>query len=786
MATGAKWSAAVATAFVITSADAALTTPFICASAEFQALPPLAFGGSPMTVRSLVKGDQVCLEFALTFDVVDAAGWFAVGLARAADSMVSSPPASVMLFQAAQGSLASYVVGGKAPSAVVKDVDQSGYVVGSMSLTAKSFSYQRTLAAATTSDVAIDVTKDATFIWAYGDSWPMTSGHRPGTRGSVTHRFAPEPQSPTPSGTTAALPATTTASPVPERPNATSDSPLDAGGRHNQRDTFLRAREPFCDGERNCPAIIGGAAFAFLLVCGLLATRVLAATFVGQALLRHAVASPPVASTTNRVVALPWTAARQMLADLYVGEVVVVATFVGAVVALAVLSADAHASTQATTGRVALLVLMFLLLPVAKVPLWAIFFGSSFERLVKFHRWLGVTMTVAVVVHLVEATQVVRVVATEQHGKVVPLFGFVAFLSFAAMALLANAYVRRVAFEVFYFSHRVLSVVGLVFAILHAPKIIGVALAVPLGFYVVGVGSQWLLSTSLRFPANVSAIRIQGKVAAASLVLRPSDRAAALAARIHPGAFFWVRLPSVSRTEWHPFSAVVTPDGKSVGFCVKAMDGKSFTRKLALEALQKRVLPVSLCGPFGRMALEIDSYDAVVVVAGGVGITPLLSLINQRRTGRADRKQAQDWFVVWSVRSSDHLLMVDRFMPALAPLRTPKADPSGSIQDPNEPLPAVGSCTADTAAAAVEAAPSVSWSFHVSSMKQDGSVTRQSGERLVFKAGRPLLQQTIRTERFKAGARVAVLASGPPTMAAEAQALARTCRFDFHKEVFNW
>lgn len=36
------------------------------------------------------------------------------------------------------------------------------------------------------------------------------------------------------------------------------------------------------------------------------------------------------------------------------------------------------------------------------------------------------------------------------------------------------------------------------------------------------------------------------------------------------------------------------------------------------------------------------------------------------------------------------------------------------------------------------------------------------------------------------GRRVAVVACDPPTLCVEAQAQARQCSFDFHKEVFSW
>lgn len=832
------------------AAPEALVDAHICTSAEFWALTPEPFGASPLTIKSLIKGDQVCMEFALSPAVAYDAEWVAVGLSRAG-KMVSSPITNVMVFQTTMGSLEAYELGGYATTAVVRASDQSGFVISAVSISARSFQYQRTLRAATATGVSIDLKKDMNFIWAYGASWPVT-GHRPGTNGAVKYRFKPEvtssapvplpvveiAASPTtkPPGT-AAPPATEepqradeapdtatqppatalaptdtgiigtvvttnetfTVQPTTSKPNATGDAALSSD--ENQGPIF-RITGPFCGDGSNCPAVVGGVAFLFVSLCGLLTTWVLYGTSVGRLLLHHTLVGPSVKSTiTTRFRSKPWMMLMQTLADLKVGEALMLLTFLGAVASLVVLNLNAQESAQVITGQVALLTLMFLLLPVSRIPLWSIFFGSSFERIIKFHRWLGVAMTVAVVVHLVQVLQVTSVLQSEKSGEVVPLYGFIACVSFLSMALLANEYIRRKAYELFYISHRVMAPVGLVFAILHSPTMIGVALAIPLVLYVLGLLVQWTLSATSTFQANISSVN---RHQTATLMLRQTKQTEKLALRIGTGSFFWVKLPSVSRTQWHPFSAIVTSNGKSVGFCVKAMGEGTFTRKLVDEALKKHVVPVSLCGPFGNLSLDVDRYDVILIVAGGVGITPMVSLINQRRlrgsmeSGKKSKRQTQqEWLVVWSVQSSDHLLMIDDFMPSQQQVEssasTDTSSSNSNIQDPEHPSIEAGEITVVTAdSATLEArpeAPQVSWTFHVSTAKDDGYVIRQTGEKLVYKAGRPPLNQVISNSegsRLQAGGRVAVLACGPPSMVAEAQALARTCHFDFHKEVFSW
>ncbi|RLN14027.1 hypothetical protein BBJ28_00013637 [Nothophytophthora sp. Chile5] len=725
-------------------ATAAVTSSDICSSAAFQALTGTRLGDGPVFMRALVQGDELCLEFQLSASVASEATWFGVGPSRGSN-MVSTPEANVMLFQKADGAPVSYLLGGYVNSDISAESDQSTFVLGAASASSMSFSYQRTLAAATDAEVAIDGTSTGDFIWAYGTSWPISS-HKSGTNGAATFNFA-----------AAASGSNSTA--------GDAGASTTIGSSSSSTD--------FCT-DKNCPAIVGGIAFATMALCGLTLTAALKTSPVGKLLLHRTLTKPPVSSTTNAAVAKPHTMVLQNLADLHLGELLVVLIFVGAIVALVALTTDED--NYITSGQVTLLILMFLILPVARLPVWSALFGSSFERIVKFHRWLGIAMTVAVIVHVVQASKVVELTLNEKYGEVTPLFGFVAFVCFMLMFLLSLEFVRRLFFELFYFTHRVLSIVGFVFSILHSPKLIGLALCVPLALYALGLLYRWSSAFTGSYKATVATHLSSGSTA---LVLEPTPATGKMAMRLNPGSYFLVRLPAISHTQWHPFSAIVTPDGKSLGFCVKAMGRGSFTRSLLEKAKTQHELTANLCGPFGKLSLNVEHYDAVVLVAGGVGMTPMISLINQSRlfppqvSGSDKAAKTSDWYVVWSVREPEDILMLDEFLPSQAQLDY-AARASNSLQDPN------------TAMLSTAPRPfKMNWMFHASNAQSDGLVTRANGEVLSYRGCQPTLDEVINTSRF-AGRSVTVVACGPPTMTVEAQALARSCNFDFHKEVFNW
>ncbi|GAB9471197.1 hypothetical protein Gpo141_00008419, partial [Globisporangium polare] len=233
---------------------AAVSSSDICSSAEFQALTGTTLGSGPVTIKTLVVGDQVCLEFALSSSVASSAGWFAVGLSTS-NSMVSSPKKTAMLFQKSVGQPESYVLAGESRSQVTKESDQTAFVVGSVSTSAMSFSYQRTLAAASTTEVAITSGAKNSFIWAYGSSWPISS-HRSGTMGSASYTFSSTSTSTTSSTTS----TTSTAAPTTTSSPSTGSSTTGTNGGSS-------TSTPFCD-DKNCTAIVGGIAFLVMVVAG--------------------------------------------------------------------------------------------------------------------------------------------------------------------------------------------------------------------------------------------------------------------------------------------------------------------------------------------------------------------------------------------------------------------------------------------------------------------------------------------------------------------------------------
>ncbi len=215
-------------------------------------------------------------------------------------------------------------------------------------------------------------------------------------------------------------------------------------------------------------------------------------------------------------------------------------------------------------------------------------------------------------------------------------------------------------------------------------------------------------------------------------------------------AFFYVNIPAISDLEWHPFSAIRTLDGHSIGFCIKALKSGSFVDQVVQHAKVQHhgLIKIRLEGPYGQPSVNIYDYDVAVLVCGGIGVTPMANIINQVRLKEQSSSSTSTTVKIhlhWGVKDPSDLLVADKFM---------------------YPLPAF-----------------VSPHFYVSNAKKDSGVSSLSGETISYRQGRMVAEEIINPERYL-DARVCVMVCGPDSLAWAVQCEAQICNFDFHKEVF--
>lgn len=283
-----------------------------------------------------------------------------------------------------------------------------------------------------------------------------------------------------------------------------------------------------------------------------------------------------------------------------------------------------------------------LALPTALLPVTRVFgavqaAGSSWERAVSLHTVCGVVVGVLIVAHAsVMCSKFGRYVLTPGSGPINPLAGVIAAAAFSAVVV--TAALRRRNYCAFRSAHWLVFVV-LVASVVHCRSIAWFLLP-PLAVYAVdaalrhGTGQRSAAIVSCRTLGAVAEIVVHCK-------LSPS-----------PGQFVLLAVPEVSRVA-HPISIAAFDEHRSeVTLLVRRVGPWSSALHNRCEARTLGALQLSR--PYGSLQLPIATSiraDVVVVVAGGIGVTPLLSILYHF----ARCANAPPVHLLWSVRDEGTL-----------------------------------------------------------------------------------------------------------------------------------
>ena len=93
-----------------------------------------------------------------------------------------------------------------------------------------------------------------------------------------------------------------------------------------------------------------------------------------------------------------------------------------------------------------------------------------------------------------------------------------------------------------------------------------------------------------------------------------------------------MRVGRISDLEWHPFTLSGAPSDRRITFDIKAMGAEGTfaarLRRLAEDRVALESLDVAVEGPYGCAPLYTQ-YDAVLLVAGGIGVTPCHAIFRE-------------------------------------------------------------------------------------------------------------------------------------------------------------
>ncbi|KAK9863542.1 hypothetical protein WJX84_001756 [Apatococcus fuscideae] len=312
-------------------------------------------------------------------------------------------------------------------------------------------------------------------------------------------------------------------------------------------------------------------------------------------------------------------------------------------------------------------VLWILFLPVAHTSFLTIWTGMPFSTLIRYHRWLGHLLMWQITLHGV--LQYVcwismgtwREYFTAWDGVAILtkndiyLAGSIAWIGALPLWFTSANWCRRRFFSVFHRFHVLGFFIFIVFANMHWP---GMWQPMMAGLFVYAVDLVYRIGQASQVSA-ITAAKVSEDGSVLTWQLAADEKLGHC-----PLQHIYLNVPSISSWTWHPFTIGSGSTPGSITIYTKRFG--SWTTELMQRILRREQLAVRYAGPFGGSSSAWDWSDVVVLLAGGIAISPIMGILRDLVT-RAEQKTGRipvRVHLLWSARTQSEFAILHRSIAA--------------------------------------------------------------------------------------------------------------------------
>ncbi|CAM8926775.1 unnamed protein product [Rhodiola kirilowii] len=290
-------------------------------------------------------------------------------------------------------------------------------------------------------------------------------------------------------------------------------------------------------------------------------------------------------------------------------------------------------------GSLAEACLVLMLLPILRGMALFRVVGVQFEASIRYHIWLGTAMLFFSTAHGLSTLFLwgiqhrlqTEVWKWQKAGRVY-LAGEVALIAGVVIWITSLPAIRRKRFEVFYYTHH-LYIVFLIFVLFHVgDKHFYTVLG---GILLFGIDKLHIIVQSR--PQTCVDVACILPCKAVQLTFPKDPRLNYL-----PTSVMFMKIPKLSKIEWHPFSIISSSSAQedTISVLVKCEGqwSSSLYSLIQSNTDASSCIPVSIEGPYGPSSLDFLRYDSLILIAGGVGITPFLSIMQELASASSNNR----------------------------------------------------------------------------------------------------------------------------------------------------
>ncbi|CAI9292139.1 unnamed protein product [Lactuca saligna] len=286
------------------------------------------------------------------------------------------------------------------------------------------------------------------------------------------------------------------------------------------------------------------------------------------------------------------------------------------------------ASVALQFGLIGNICLAFMFFPVTRGSSLLPLFGLTSEASVKYHIWLGHIVMTLFTSHGV--CYIICWIVTKQTSEMLKwaktdisvVAGEVSLLAGLVMWATTFPQIRRKMFEVFFYTHH-LYIIFIVFFVFHVG--IGYASIMLPGFYL------FMMDRFLRFLQSRGSVRL---ISTRILPCETLELNFSKSQGLHytPTSIIFINVPSISKTQWHPFTITSSSNLEPEKLSVMIKGEGSWSKKLyQILSSPNPVDRLDVCveGPYGPISTNFLRHDMIIMVSGGSGITPFISIFRE-------------------------------------------------------------------------------------------------------------------------------------------------------------
>jgi len=300
-------------------------------------------------------------------------------------------------------------------------------------------------------------------------------------------------------------------------------------------------------------------------------------------------------------------------------------------------------------------------LPASRNSLLTLITGLPFERTVAFHRWVGRLVIFLSLVHTLMVLRRQLIMGLDWRAyfwykmSQENIYGSVSLVAGILMFFTSLPWVRRLQWETFYWTH-FLFFLFFLFAWLHNPES---------KWYVVGTIIVYGIDRAFRMlwgtlPVRTSVFRVKGSGGGVVQIKFPKNYIAKKMGLYEAGQYVFINIPSINPLMWHPFSLSSGPDERSAEIYVRGLGG--FSNAVIRKAMQNPSVWIRVDGPYGNTNVPLTRYPVMIMIGGGIGLTPILGVLRDiyrvgdlsiEEVDNIPRHCISDIHVIWTIQSAE-------------------------------------------------------------------------------------------------------------------------------------